>query len=125
VHTAENKEKIRSMALGRKHSDEVKKLMSESRKGINNNFYGKKHTAEALNSMKNAALNRSKLHKAGVEVEITDLETKLTVTYESIRKAAKAINSDIKSLSRREKSQLEKGINTPYRKRYMIVFNRF
>ena len=54
-----------------------------------------------------------------------DLETKLTVTYESIRKAAKAINSDIKSLSRWEKSQLEKGINTPYRKRYMIVFNRF
>jgi hypothetical protein len=46
----------------------------------------------------------TKLNKAGVEVEITDLETKLTVTYESIRKAAKAINSDIKSLSRREKS---------------------
>lgn len=124
------------MALGRKHSDQVKKLLSESRKGINNNFYGK-HTDEALNSMRNAALNRSKLSKPGVEVEITDLETKLTTVYESIRKAAKAINSDIKSLSRRyareralaraarEKSQIEKGINTPYRSRYMIVFKRF
>lgn len=108
VHTPESIEKMRNLALGRKHHDQVKKLMSESRKGINNNFYGKKHTAEALDSMRNAALNRTKLANPGIEVEITDLETKLTTTYESIRKAAKAINSDIKSLSRREKSQLEK-----------------
>lgn len=74
--------------------------------------------------MKNMALNRTKLPNPVVEVEITDIETKLTSRYESIRKAAKAINSDIKSLSRREKSQLEKGINTPYRGRYIIVFNR-
>lgn len=125
VHTPESIEKLRSLALGRKHNDQVKKLMSESRKGINNNFYGKKHTPEALISMKEAALNRTKLTKPGIEVEITDIETKLTTTYESIRKAAFAINSDIKSLSRREKSQLEKGINTPYRGRYMIVFKRF
>lgn len=124
VHTAESIEKIRSKALGRKHSDKVKILMSESRKGVDNSFYGKKHTNEALNSMKIAALNRNKLSRAGVEVEILDMHTKVTTTYESIRKAAKAINSDIKSLSRREKSQLEKGINTPYRKRYIIVFKR-
>jgi len=111
--------------------------MSESRKGINNNFYGKKHSTETLDPrcariipsgedlFRNIALNRTKLSKVGVEVEITDLDTKLTTTYESIRKAASAINSDIKSLSRREKSQLEKGINTPYRGRYMIVFKRF
>lgn len=49
--------------------------------------------------MKDAALNRSKLSKPGVEVEITDLQTNIITTYESIRKAAKAINSDIKSLS--------------------------
>lgn len=124
VHTVESKEKICSMVLGRKLSDEVKKLMSESRKGINNNFYGKKHTTEALNSMKDAALNRSKLSKPGVEVEITDLKTNIITTNESIRKAAKAINSDIKSLSCREKSQIEKGMNTPYRGKYMIVFKR-
>lgn len=123
-HTPESIEKIRSQVLGRKHSDQVKKVMSESRKGINNNFYGKKHSTETLDLFRNIALNRTKLPKAGVEVEITDLETKLTTTYESIRKAAFAINSDIKSLSRREKSQLEKGVNTPYRGRYMIVFKR-
>lgn len=32
---------MRIAALGRKHSDKVKKLMSESRKGLNNSFYGK------------------------------------------------------------------------------------
>jgi group I intron endonuclease len=128
IHTPESIEIMRSLALGRKHSDQlvVKKLMSESRKGINNSFYGKKDTTEALNLIINTALNRTKLSKPGVVVEITDLETKLTSTYESIRKAANAINSDIKSLSRREKSQLEKlgGINTPYRNKYMIVFKR-
>ena len=113
-----------SLALGIKYNDQVKKLMSEFRKGINNNFYGKKHTAEALNHIKIIALNRTKLQKLGIEVEITDLETKLTTTCESIRRGAKAINSDIKSLSRREKSQLENCINMPYRGRYMIVFKR-
>lgn len=117
---------MRSLALGlrRKHSDEVKKHMSESRKGINNSFYGKKHSLDTLDLFKNIALTRTKLPKAGVEVEVTDLETKLTTSYESIRKAAKAINSDIKSLSRREKTELEKGVNTPYRGRYIIVFKR-
>ncbi len=62
---------------------------------------GKKHSEKSFRTI---ALNKTKPHKAGVEVEITDLETKLTVTYESIRKAAKAINSDIKSLSRRDKN---------------------
>ncbi|KAM0148338.1 hypothetical protein ACHAPG_010056 [Botrytis cinerea] len=133
IHTPESIEMMRSLALGRKHSDQVKNLMSESRGGVNNSFYGKKHTAEALSLLRDTALNRTKLSKPGVEVVVTDLETKLTSTYESIRKAAKAINSDIKSLSLiplisrreirgiREKSQLEKGINTPYRGRYIIA----
>lgn len=124
THTPESIEKIRTLALGRKHNEKVKKLMSESRKGVNNNFYGKKHTAESINLIRAAALKRTKLSKPSIEVEIIDLETKLTTTYESIRKAANAINSDIKSLSRWEKSQWEKGINTPYRGRYIIVFKR-
>ncbi len=88
---------------------------------------GKKHTKEAISLLKAAYANREKSPvqpPVGIEVEITDLETKITTTYESIRKAAKAIGSDIKSISRREKSQLEKGINTPYRNRYMIVIRR-
>lgn len=74
--------------------------------------------------MKAAATNRDKLPVSGLEVEITDLETKITTIYKSIREAAKAIGSDIKTILRREKSQIEKGINTPYRKRYMILIKR-
>lgn len=98
--------------------------MSESRKRVNHNFQGKKHTTESRDLIRAATLKITELNKPGIEVEITDLETKLSTTYESFRKEANAINSDIKSLSRRDKSQLEKGINTPYRDRYMIVFKR-
>jgi len=123
-HSEESIEKIRRAVLGRKHTDEVKKVMSESRKGENNFFYGKKHSEHSLKLIKDAASKRVKLPVAGLEVEITDLETKVTSTYESIRKAAIAINSDIKTLCRREESQLKKGINTPYRNRYMITIKR-
>ena len=39
-------------------------------------------------------------------------------------KAAIAINSDIKTILRREKDQKEKGINTPYKKQYIISVKR-
>jgi group I intron endonuclease len=124
IHTAESIEKMCIAGLGRKHTEGVRLAMSESRKGKNNAFFGKTHSDQSLALIKAAANNRIKSAVPGLEVEITDLETKLTTTYESIRKAAVAIGSDIKSISRREKSQLEKGINTPYRNRYMIVIRR-
>ena len=83
-------------------------------------LYGKTHSEKSLALLRVAAKNRKKLPVPGIEVEITDLESNITTTYESIRKAASAINSDIKSLSRYEKSQILKGINTPYRGRYII-----
>lgn len=124
--TAGSIEKMCIAGLGRKHTEGVRLAMSESRKGKNNPFFtlGKTHSDQSLALIKAAANNRIKSAVPGLEVEITDLETKLTTTYESIRKAAVAIGSDIKSISRREKSQLEKGINTPYRNRYMIVIRR-
>jgi len=60
----------------------------------------------------------------GIKVEITNLETKITTVHESVCKAAKFIGSDIKTILRREKSQILKGINTPYKKIYMIVIKR-
>jgi group I intron endonuclease len=109
---------------GYKHSDEIRREMSESRRGVNNSFYGKKHTDEAKLAIRTAALNRDKYPVPGIIVDITDLETNITTSYDSIRKAAKDIGSDLKTILRREKSQLEKGINTPYRNRYIIVIHR-
>jgi hypothetical protein len=109
-HTPESLKKMKNRVI----SVESKLKMSKSakdrlkREGKLSYFEGKKHLEKSKALIRTAALNRTKLHKPGIEVEITDLETKLTLTYESIRKAAKAINSNIGSLSRREKSQLEK-----------------
>lgn len=123
-HTDEAIEKMRSLAIGRKHNDEVKARISETRKGENNSFYNKKHSIDTIEILKNIAQNRKYTPVIGLEVEVTDLETKTTSSFDSIRSAAKFLKSDIKTILRREKSQLEKGINTPYRKRYMININR-
>jgi hypothetical protein len=56
-----------------------------------------------------------------LEVANTELET---TTIFSFRKAAKAIKSDIKPILRREKQQIEKGENTPYKNRYIIYIKR-
>jgi group I intron endonuclease len=123
-HSEESLAKIRDASLDRKHSIEIRKAMRDNRNGEKNPFYGKSHSLSSIALLKKAAANRVNPPVAGIEVEITDLETKITTTYESIRKAANAINSDIKSIIRREKSQLENGINTPYRNRYIIVIKR-
>jgi group I intron endonuclease len=123
-HTDAAINKIREYSLGRKHTNKVRQNMSESRKGLNNPFYGKSHNEKSLTFMKVAALNRLKSPILGLKVEITDLETKTTTIYDSIRKSAFAINSDIKTILRREKSQIKKDINTCYKNRYMIVIFR-
>nr|QDG01213.1 GIY-YIG endonuclease [Scytalidium sp.] len=112
------------LSTGRKHTDEVKDLMSQNRRGINNPFYNKKHTFETLEKLKDIARNRDYTPVKGLEVEITDLETKITNTHSSIREAAKFLDYDIKTLLRREASQLNKGTNKPYRNRYIININR-
>jgi group I intron endonuclease len=118
-HSIESIEKMSILAMNRKHTDEVKDLMSKNRKGMNNPFYGKKHTLETLDKLKFIAKNREYTPVIGLEVEITNLETKLTTMHSSVREAAKFLNSDIKTLLRREVSQL-KGINKPYRNKYII-----
>jgi group I intron endonuclease len=123
-HTDESIEKMRNSAIGRKHSDEVKIRMSETRKGENNSFFNKKHSSETIEVLKHIAQNRKHIPVKGLEVEITDLETNTTNVFSSIRDAAKFLKSDIKTILRRESTQLEKGINIPYRKRYMININR-
>jgi len=114
-HTAESIEKLKNLAKGRKHKDETKKNMSLNRKGAYNSFYSKTHTNETKALMSKTALNRTiPTKKLGMVVEITDLITRTTTVYNSIRPAAKSIDSDIKTILRREKLQNLKGINTPY-----------
>jgi group I intron endonuclease len=56
--------------------------MSESRKGINNPLFGKKHTKETISKMR-AVL--------GTAI-VTNLKTNKTTEYSSIREAARTFN---------------------------------
>ena len=60
-------------------------------------FFGKKHNEESLALLRIAALKRTKSPVPEIEVEVIDLETKLTTSFESIRKAANFIGSYIKT----------------------------
>nr|YP_009254031.1 hypothetical protein [Hypomyces aurantius]ANC62717.1 hypothetical protein [Hypomyces aurantius] len=120
----ESIEKMKISATGRKHSDEVRDLMSQNRIGLNNSFYNKKHTAENIERFREIAINREHTPVKGLEVEITDIETNTVTVHSSVREAAKFLNSDIKTLLRREASQREKGVNKLYRNRYVIYINR-
>ena len=115
-HNIENIKLMKEKALGRKHSEEVRKAMSENRKGKNNSFFGKTHSEETKEKFREIALNRDKLHKTGIKVEVLDLKTNETVIYDSIRDAVKALDTHLSTLFRREK----KGITEPFRKRYII-----
>lgn len=120
----ESIEKLRISATGRKYSDIVRDLMSKNRRGLNNSFYNKKHTAETIEKFKEIARNRDYTPVKGLEVEITDIETNIVTEFSSVRAAASFLNSDIKTLLRREAAQKEKGINKLYRNRYVIYIKR-
>lgn len=64
--------------------------------------YGKKHNDKSLTLLKNASAKRIKYPVFDLEVDITNIETKITTVYSYIRKAAEAIGSDIKIILRRE-----------------------
>jgi group I intron endonuclease len=104
----------------RKHSEEVRKAMSENRMGENNSFYGKTFSEESLIKLREHAKNRDYLPRPGISVEITDLENNLTQTYSSIRDAAESLNVNVGALLVREK----RGVKTPYRGRYIINIKR-
>lgn len=117
-HTLESLEKMKNRVI----SSETKTKMSLSakerlkREGIMGPFAGKHHAESSLALLSAAARNRVIPPVPGIKVEVTDSETNITITYDSIRKAADALNSDIKTLLRREKN----GVTKLYRGKYKI-----
>jgi hypothetical protein len=103
-------------------SEETRLKMGQSAKqrldskGKTGPFENKKHTAESLAKLRAIAQNRQSHPIPGFKVEVIDTETNETTTYNSIRAAAVALNSDISTILKREKNQITK----PYRGRYII-----
>jgi len=60
----------------------------------------------------------------GLKVEVTDLRTNETLIYNSLRKTAEALNTDLKSLRYNENKQKERGTIVPFKKYFIIIINR-
>lgn len=124
-HRSETIEKMRSKALGRKHTLEVRMRMSEDRKGINSFWYGKKLSTETKNKIRISALKREKSSKTGFSVEVLDTQTSIKTTYPSLRKACEAIGSHLSTINRQQKKQIDQGItNSTFflkKKRYVLT----
>lgn len=105
-HSKETKDKIRKALsgenhplFGKSHSEETKKSISMAKlgknytdkKGENNPMYGKIHSDETIAKL------------GGVAIEVLDLETNITTSYSSIKKAAKAIGVSSPTISERIK----------------------
>ena len=120
-HKKEDILKMKDKALGRKHSKEVRKAMSENRQGVNNNFYGHTHSIENKLKLSKIALNRKIYPRPGFKVEISDLELNIIHNFNSIREAARSLNINMGTIISREKRNTIK----PYKNRYIIVIKRF
>ncbi len=60
IVSEETKEKIREARAKQVFTLETKQKMSKSHSGVNNSFYGKKHSEETRQKMRQSALNRKK-----------------------------------------------------------------
>lgn len=111
---------------GRKHSDETKILMSETKKGENNPMFGKNHSEETKTKISDAIIGENhpmygkpKPEGAGrlsQQIEVTDIKNNQTTIYDSIREAARVLNCDSSAIRYYLNS---KKIN-PYKGRYVF-----
>ena len=66
-----------------------------------------------------------KLNEAkGIRVEVTDLRTNEITVYNSLRKTAEALSTDLKALRYNENIQKERGITVPFKKQYLVKIKR-
>ena len=119
--------KIAGSRLGSKQSLTVKNKISSTLTGRiidsstkikqRNAKLGFKHSPETLVKLKEH-LNNLNVNilpkKNSIQVKVLDLETNITIKYDSIRKAAKAIKSYANTLLKYEKLCLNKGYNKPF-----------
>lgn len=134
IHSDNAKKLISLSRTGATHSLSTREKMSIDRTGANNNNFGKKASDSTRAKMRLIALNRTKSHKLGTILLLTDITTNVIFQYSSIREAAKAIPCNHGSLLRYEQKCLlsvfcffliKKTINKPvkaFKNRYLIKF---
>ena len=126
-HTPESIEKMKNRVI----TSETRLKMSKSakerlkREGKSSPFFGKKHSEKSLALLRTAARNRKKLPVPGLKVEVTDLKSNQTLTYDSIRNAAKGMEVDFSSVLRWEARHKDSSKSMkPFKGRFLIKIFR-
>lgn len=90
-HREETKKKIRSMVVGRLHSNSTKKLISDNLKGDKNPFFNKKHSLKSKTFMSNRRSSR--------KIYVYDNLLNLQVVISSLNQLAKNIYANNNTLN--------------------------
>jgi group I intron endonuclease len=88
-HSEEARARISEQMLGRPRSQAVRDAMSLRQQGEGNTFYGKQHTDEAKQRLRELALARTSDPNPGYQVTLTNVDNPTdTREFKSLRKAA-------------------------------------
>lgn len=99
-HTEETKLKMSKARIGKTHTEEVKELISLSRRKENNSFYGKTHSQETKDLLSAYRLLRTSDPNPGFLVDLYSSENELLESFKSIREAAKYFKADTRTINR-------------------------
>lgn len=114
--------------LGYKHTEETRAILKARQFSDEYKAKLREHLARHNASEEQRAKARERMlsinEEKGVSVEVLDLETQITTTYISLRKAAEAIGCTHGAIRLAEKRFLERGINKPIKKRYVVKIDR-
>jgi group I intron endonuclease len=105
--------------LGKNHSDETLRKMSDAQKGDKNPMFGKKHSDETRKKMSDANLGQAKPKGSGRpchRIEVFDNKNNQTTTYDSISAAARALNIQKATISKYFARDSQK----PYKDQYVF-----
>lgn len=91
-HSEDAKLKISKYRTGKSHTEEVKKLMSLTRRKENNSFYGKTHSEDTLNKIRAFQSSRTFDPKPGILVNLYSSDNELLLVFKSIRETARYFN---------------------------------
>ena len=86
--------------IGKTHTEEVKNLMSLSRRKENNSFYGKTHSQETKALLSAYQLSRTSDPNPGFLIDLYSSDNKLLASFKSIREAARHFKADTRTISR-------------------------
>ena len=78
--------------FGKNHSDETRKKISDAMSGENNHMFGKNHSDETRKKMSESKSTSQRL-------EVFDIKNNQITTYDSINKAAIALNINVQAIS--------------------------